>query len=72
MYQKFSNLSVKNFTFDNLLKIINLTNIYFEKFNLEGVEKYLTIRKQKIIKVCSNVCLSYKDFLDNKDSHTFN
>jgi hypothetical protein len=69
--QKHGNLSVKSFTFENLLKIINLSNINFAKFNIEGVEKYLIIRKRKFIKICSNVCISFYDFLDNKDSHTF-
>jgi FkbM family methyltransferase len=69
--QKYGNLSVKSITFDNLLKTINLSNIDFAKFNIEGAEKYLTIGKQKFIKVCSNVCISCHDFLENKDSHTF-
>jgi FkbM family methyltransferase len=69
--QKHGNLSVKSITFDDLLKIINLSKINFAKFNIEGAEKYLTTGKQKFIRACSNVCISCHDFLENKDSHTF-
>ena len=65
------NILVKSISFDDLLNNLNIKNINFAKFNIEGAEKYLINGKQNFINACNNVCISCHDFLNDKTFNTF-